>query len=705
MGYLDDNPPTWRALLDAMADAVVVVNEDGEICHANRALVELSGYDLASLVARPVEMLIPESRRASHVGAREGFFANPRVRAMGGELELTLRRRDASECAVDIALSPLTVDGRLWAVASIRDATYERERWREQAEESLHFRLAFENSMAPMIFTDLADRVMAANDAFCTMLGRTREQLVGRDSQHFTHPDDLGITEDSHRQVILGEHDQMRYVKRYVHTNGSTIMVEVSRSPARDAEGNILYFVISERDVTEEHALTRQLSHQALHDPLTGLANRALIEDRLAQARERVRRQGGMGALLLVDLDDFKGVNDTHGHLVGDQLLVEVANRLIAVTRSSDTLCRFGGDEFLYLAEGLHNAQEADEIATRLLGALDEPFVVAGSPIEQHASIGVVAWDGDSVDRHEIIEDADVALYEAKRQGKGHHVRFVPRMHQRAVTHFSRLQELRRALHEGELVMHYQPIVDSAANVVVGFEALMRWRHRERGLVAPGDFLPLAEGNDLALDLGAFAMREATAAASAWGTPADVRPVFVTVNVSQRQFHDPGLVGLVSDALAASGLAPERLVVEVSEEVALSDVARTATVMAQLGQRGVGLALDNFGRGLSSLTSLVNLHPRFVKIDHSFVRPAGESAYNDVLLEAIVSLGTTLNMTVLAEGIETDEQLGRLRQHGCDVSQGFLFSPAVPANEVMAILAGSLDRHALTPTAPPLEGA
>jgi diguanylate cyclase (GGDEF)-like protein len=285
------------------------------------------------------------------------------------------------------------------------------------------------------------------------------------------------------------------------------IVVEVSRSPARDTNGQTLYYVISERDITEERTLTAQLSHQALHDSLTGLSNRALFDDRLAQAHSRVAREGGLCAVLLLDLDDFKGVNDTLGHLAGDQLLIAIARRLEKVTRASDTLCRFGGDEFLYLAENLSSPSDAEHTATRLLEALAEPFFIAGVRVEQHSSIGVVVSDGTRANNSECVQDADVALYEAKREGKGHFVVFESSMHQQAASRFALIQELRHALQGGELSMHYQPIVDLVTTDIVGFEALMRWRHPQRGWVPPSVFIPLAEQSELILELGHFALR------------------------------------------------------------------------------------------------------------------------------------------------------------------------------------------------------
>jgi diguanylate cyclase (GGDEF)-like protein/PAS domain S-box-containing protein len=570
----------------------------------------------------------------------------------------------------------------------------QNEKVMREAEE--RFRLAFEHNMAPMLFSDLEDRVIAVNDSFCRMVGFTRDELMGHDSKQFTYPDDIGITEETLTRLSSEQIDQVRYVKRYLRKDGRIIISEVSRSPARDPSGKLLYFVSSERDITEERTLAEQLSHQALHDSLTGLANRALFEDRLTQAHARLARQGGYGAVLLLDLDDFKGVNDAHGHLVGDQLLTGLARRFEFVTRASDTLSRFGGDEFLYLAEGLISPDEAEDVANRLIDVLAEPFIINGLNLEQHASIGIVVFDGKGEDSSELIQRADVALYEAKRQNRGRFAMFTASMHQQAVSHFELVQELRRALQNGELSMHYQPIINLESTRVVGFEALMRWMHPERGWVPPNSFIPLAEQSDLIVELGHFAIRQAIAAASNWPVSelgGDLP--YVTVNLSAHQFLDPALIGTIESALAASGLAAERLVIEITESAMLLNVAETISVMERIGALGIGFALDDFGTGYSSLSYLALLHPTIIKIDRSFVSPTKESVRNDALLEAIISLGHKLGMTMLAEGIETETQLERLHDLGCEFGQGFYWSPAVANDKVDAMLKRHRKRHAL----------
>jgi len=828
VSHLEPFSLSWQQLFDALPYAVTLVDAEGVIGYANRPLEALSGYAPDEIVGKCVETLVPSRLRDRHIAERDNLAGKPVNRPYETGLDFFLMRKDGSELEVDIALAPLVVENKSWAIAIVRDdsARVAAEHGRQEAEQRTleveasarktlanseqrfrlafeeapigmaltgldgqflqvnsalcqmvgrsrsevlrlgawgltdpadldltrdvlrtcssvnrftkryrhadghvviinvtsnlvrdsagepsyfvshfqdvtaertaaellakseqRFRLAFENNMVGMVFVDISDNIFAVNDSFCQMIGRSRAEIIGKGSAAFTHPEDKNVTSEMHRRLTAGAASQVRYLKRYLHKDGRVIFVEVSKSVARDEAGAVLYFVVSVKDLTEEHAYATQLSHQALHDPLTGLANRALLEYRLSQARGKAAHEGGFGAVLLLDLDDFKAVNDTFGHHIGDQLLVELAHRLEQVTRKSDTLCRFGGDEFLYLATGLASPDGPGAVARRLLSVLDEPFLLAGARLNQRASIGVVTCDASSKSSTESLQNADIAMYEAKRRGKDRFVIFTPDMAERASDGFELLRDLRQALPLSELSMHYQPLVELVTGDVVGFEALMRWYQPERGWVPPEVFIPLAEKNELIFELGSFALSEAAAAASSW-QPTDGmgHPPYVSVNLSARQFYDTNLLSTVKEALAATCLSPKRLVLEITESVALVDIATTARVVESLRRLGVAIALDDFGTGYSSLSYLTLLHPSLIKIDRSFVSPGSESPYGKSLLEMIVSLGPRLDMTVLAEGIETAEQLETLRNLGCDLGQGYLFSPAVPASEVKALL-------------------
>ncbi len=599
-----------------------------------------------------------------------GFFGPDEVELFGG-------------LAQDLAYGV----GRLRDAAELVSAQ-ERLRASEQ-----RFRLAFEANAAPLLFSDLEDRVIDVNDAFCRMVGRRREEIVGRETRPFSHPEDVELTREWRQRILAGDVDQARYVKRYVHRDGHVVTAEITRSAARDERGRFLYFVSSERDVTEESLRAARLSHQALHDPLTGLANRTLLEDRLAQAFSRATRQGGYGAILLIDLDDFKQVNDTHGHLAGDALLEAVAQRLSGVARASDTLARFGGDEFIYLAEGLASPAEVEVVARRFRDALAAPFALEDTARRQRASIGVAVFDGSEGAPSEVLGDADLALYAAKSRGKSCYVLFTPALREEAVSNRSLARDLRDALEAGDLEVRFQPVVDLASQAVVGFEALLRWDHPIRGAVAPHQFLAGLDEGDLAAAVSAYTLEGALEAAREWPTRPDSERPYLGVNVTGRQFLDPGFVTQVDAALARHGLDAARLVVEVSEEAALGDADGCAATAAALRALGVRVALDGFGTGVTSLGMLADLAPDVIKVDVSFVREADANPAAAPMLQTILEHAARLDLGVLVEGVEDEVVLERVRALGVRYGQGFHFAPALDAEtarEVARVGLGAL---------------
>ncbi|HUX04644.1 MAG TPA: EAL domain-containing protein [Acidimicrobiales bacterium] len=664
---------------------VVAFDIQGAVCWLNEAACVLGGYRADDVLGWPIEELM-------HVGdpgipgLRELL-----VRGEGGEATraygATLHTSDGPDIAVDVDVGPLVLDGQRCALALLHDA---RTHAVALAESEERFRIAFARNLAPMFLTDPDDRIVDVNEAFCALIGFSANEIVGRSAGDFTSSGEHERVERSPGVAFGGDLQVTRRVTRHVHRNGSVVVVEAATSPVIAPNGSVRYYVTSERDLTQQEELSEQLARRALYDPLTGLANRTLFEDRLGQAHARVVRHGGIGAVLLVDLDGFKGVNDSLGHLAGDDLLVQVAERLQRVTRASDTLCRFAGDEFLYLAEGLITSDEVESLARRLHEALREAFLVGDLSIEQRASIGVVVWDATTDADISLIQSANVAMYEAKkkRQGGGsHHVVFTPGMHEKVASRFTLLQDLRQSLHQDQLRMYYQPIVNLATGDIVGFEALMRWHHPQRGWVAPDVFIPLAEKSDLIVELGVFALGEALEAARTWTDTGAPGPSFVTVNLSAHQFLADGLIATIEGLLAQRGFSPNRLVLEITEGVPLSDVDETVRVMSDLADIGVAVALDDFGTGYTSLSYLTRLRPNFIKIDQSFVNPTHESDPGGAVLESIISLGERINVTMLAEGIETRDQLERVRGFGCQLGQGYLFSPAVPAGEVHSLFA------------------
>ncbi len=674
-----------EAIGHSTADLIIIVDAEGRVVYGNPVAQKVFGVTAEQAVGTQARSYLhPDDLERNlqffaDVIATPGTSARQDVRTLSPTGVVRQLEVVCTNLLDDPSIHGIVIHGK--------DVTERNEYVQRLQAVEERFRLAFEENMAPMSFTDADDHILAVNDAFCEMVGFTREELLGRDSTPFTYPDDIGVTEDTHHRVLSGQANNLRYVKRYLRKDGRVIDVEVSRSPARDADGNILYFVFSERDITEERKLTAQLSHQALHDSITGLANRTLMEEQITKSRARIKRHDGYNALFLLDLDDFKGVNDTQGHLVGDQLLAAVARRLESVTRPSDTLCRFGGDEFLYLAEGLVSTADVKGIARRLLEALDEPFRILDFTIKQRASAGVVVWGTADADDIDLLQNADVALYEAKRRQRGTYAIYEPSMHEEASHRFMLVQELRTALINQDLELYYQPIVRLPDTRVVGFEGLMRWPHPERGWVAPNEFIPLAEASDLILDIGKLALRSAVAAASGWAAQhPDEESPFVCVNLSAKQFHSSNLVPLIAATLRRYRLPARHLVLEITEGVAISNFTETMNTIQRLDHLGVRVALDDFGTGFSSLSYLAKIDPRLIKVDQSFVQLAGASTRDATLLDAILTLGKNLHVTTVAEGVETREQLARLVRLGCPLAQGFLFSPAVPLGQANAMV-------------------
>jgi diguanylate cyclase len=417
--------------------------------------------------------------------------------------------------------------------------------------------------------------------------------------------------------------------------------------------------------------LVAEAVHRGLHDPLTNLPNRALFLDRLQQATHRARRAGDPVGVLFVDLDGFKTINDSLGHAGGDELLVAVAERVTSVLRAGDTAARLGGDEFAILLEGLSDEREALIVAERVTAALRAPFAVGGLDVRVRASIGVATGEGD------LLRDADVAMYQAKAQGRDRVAVFDCGMHDALVERVALENDLRRALEDGELRLAYQPIVDLAHGRLLAVEALLRWRHPTRGDVPPGAFVPLAEETGLIVPIGTWVLEEACRTAAGWVA------VPVTVNVSSVQLRSAAFPSVVAAALEASGLPAERLIVEITESVLMTDVERTARLLAELKALGVRIAIDDFGTGHSSLQYLQQLPLDMLKIPKTFVDDLGRGG--GVVARAILDLGRSFGLEVVAEGIEEDVQRERLLALGCTSGQGFLFARPMPARELAVV--------------------
>ena len=438
-----------------------------------------------------------------------------------------------------------------------------------------------------------------------------------------------------------------------------------------------------------------------MRDPLTGLGNRRLLSDRVEHALQRRVRRGSRVALLLLDLDHFKLVNDTLGHAKGDALLIAVSERLQCVLRTGDTVARLGGDEFAVLLEDLSSDEEADATALRIQEALDRPFRLDDrEEVFVRASIGVaLATDGQDVDA--LIADADAAMYGAKNAGRGRVERFSSEMRASVAERMDLEADLRFALERGELDLVYQPVVDLENGCISGAEALIRWTHPEHGMVLPGRFIPVAEESELIIDIGRFVIRRAAIDAARFRSACDAaRRLRVAVNLSARHVLSPELLDDVSDALSLAGVSGAAMAVELTESVLASNEPVVAARLRGLRDLGVRIALDDFGTGYSSLAYLRRFPIDVLKVDKSFVSHDRENAANDGVAKAIVSIGQSLGMRTIAEGVETVEQLERLRNIGCSLGQGYLFSRPLDRDAFEALLVSWVPSTMAPPTAP-----
>jgi diguanylate cyclase (GGDEF)-like protein len=444
-------------------------------------------------------------------------------------------------------------------------------------------------------------------------------------------------------------------------------------------------------NVRQLRELNHQLTHQAFHDPLTNLANRARLTDRVQHALGRAARHDEELVVLFIDLDNFKAVNDSLGHAVGDQLLINVSERIRGCLRAVDTPARLGGDEFAVLLEDVVEPGEAMQVANRILESLQLPFVLADKEVFSNASIGIAFSHPGETDADELLRNADVAMYAAKSCGKGRVEVFESRLHTEVLRRLALEADLRAAVERNEFVIYYQPTVRLDSGDVSGFEALVRWQHPERGLVPPGEFIASAESSGLIVPIGRWVLREACQQVRRWQTAyAGAERLSISINLSARQLQDACIVDDVADALAASGLEPSALVLEITETLLMQDVEATVQRLRQLKALGVRLAIDDFGTGYSSLSYLRRFPVDVLKIDRSFVSGVGDGSEDAVLTEAIVMLAHTLRLKVVAEGIEEPEQLAFLRRLACDLGQGYYFARPLPVSELEDLLERTL---------------
>jgi diguanylate cyclase (GGDEF)-like protein/PAS domain S-box-containing protein len=541
------------------------------------------------------------------------------------------------------------------------------------------FRSLAQNSSDVLTLVDERGVVSHQSPAVTRVFGLPATWLVGREVVDWVHPADAARFTAALHKALEGV--ETRVECRVRHADGSFRHVETAVRDLRD-EPMVKSVVLNTRDVTDRRRLEDELRERALHDALTGLPNRVLFLDRARHALERAARRRASFCVAFLDLDDFKSVNDTFGHAAGDELLQEVAQRLVGCVRPADTVARLGGDEFAVLLEDSTLA-DAQDVAERVLHATSMPVSLGGSEVVVHASIGITLADDPGETPDQLLAQADAAMYTAKERGKQRYDVFAPAM-QAAMEARSRVRtELDRALTRGELALHYQPVVDLRTGSKTGVEALVRWQHPERGLLPPKDFIEHAEDSGHILGIGTWVLH--TACRDALALPPTTR---MSVNVSARQLQHPGLVAVVQDALTSSGLPAHRLVLEITETATVSgspsEVEATIGRLTELRALGLAVALDDFGTGYSPLSYLRRYPVDVLKIDRSFVTGIVGAPEDQAIVRGVVEMAHALGMRALAEGVETEAQATLLTALGCDLGQGYLWMRPEPLEQVQA---------------------
>jgi diguanylate cyclase (GGDEF)-like protein/PAS domain S-box-containing protein len=611
----------------------------------------------------------------------------------------------AIDVAASHALAVLPVLVLVFVGTRIRRMTVAKERVEDELSNS--------ESRFRSLVDQASDVIMVIGDAQVTyvspsverVLGYREGEVLGEPYLELVHPDDRQAVVDFVVSLLPTPGATGLIECRLLHADGRWVTVE-SNCHNLLHDPQIAGFVTTCRDVSDRKELESELEHRAFHDALTGLANRALFRDRIEHTLARSGRETDLCyGVLYLDLDSFKVVNDTLGHAVGDSVLVHVADVIRACIRDVDTAARLGGDEFSVILDGMRDQSGAARVAQRLLDDLKAPVTIRGHEVQIDASIGIAIADAGQ-DPDTFLRNADIAMYMAKSAGKGTYEIFEPSMHLQVVERLTLEADLQHAVDRGEFLLHYQPIVDLTDGSIRGVEALVRWQHPERGMVPPGEFIPLAEETGLIVPMGRWILREACIQVAAWQRRYPTQPpLSVSVNVSMRQFSHGDIVADVRAALEDSGLAPGSLTLELTESALVQDTEATIALLNELKGLGVRLAVDDFGTGYSSLAYLQRFPLDVLKIDRSFVEGMVSGSQSPALVRAIVELGHSLELETVAEGIEHDEELTQFRALHCSLGQGYLFArPGGHADIERVIAERALLREMVTLTIPELDG-
>ncbi len=673
-------------ILESTPDAIVIVDRDGQIVLVNSQTEKIFGYKWDELIGRPVEILLTERLRKLHTGHREDYLSEPRTRPMGTGLNLIGHRKDGSEFPVEISLSPMKTEDGILVTSVIHDIT-DRKRAEERLENSLSLlRATLESTADGILVVDRDGKIVSFNRKFVEMWRIPESILALRDDnqalsfvlEQLKDPEGfLTKVKELYNQPDAESYDVLEF------KDGRTFE---RYSQAQRISGKSVGRVWSFRDVTERKRMEERLKYLAHHDGLTNLPNRMLFMDRLNQAVSRIPWRIRMVAVLFLDLDHFKRINDTLGHNVADLLLRAISERLVACVREGDTVARLGGDEFSLILSDVAREEDVPKVVTKIFNALSKPFTVAGHELYITASIGISLCPNDGKDPEMLLRNADAAMYRVKEQGRNNYQYYLPEMNAKAAERLAMENSLHKALEREEFLLHYQPMVDLRTGRIIGMEALVRWNSPDLGMVPPTKFISLAEETGLIFPLGEWVLWTACMQNKSWQT-AGLAPVRVAVNLSARQFQQQNLLEMITRVLEKTGLSPNFLELELTESMLMQKQEAIFTTLSKLDAMGIQISIDDFGTGYSSLSYLKRFPVHKLKIDQSFVHDIITDPDGGAITAAIIVMAHSLKLKVIAEAVETEEQLQSLRLLQCDEIQGYLFSKALPPEEATKLLA------------------
>jgi diguanylate cyclase (GGDEF)-like protein/PAS domain S-box-containing protein len=679
----------YRAVVNTASDAIITITPDGIIHSFNRGAERIFGYRAEEVIGQLFTLIMPERFREQCMLGLRRYLETHESRVIGSTTELIGLRNDGGEFPVELSLGEVQEDGDRLFAAIIRDIT-ERKRSEEALRQLSRQNEMVLNSAGEGIFgLDLQGITTFINPAAARMTGWDIDELSGQrlhDFLHHSKPD--GTPYPSEECPIYAVFKTGATLSRdnevFWRKDGTHFPVEYVSTPIVEGD-KILGAVVTFKDITERKALEKKLQYQAFHDPLTDLPNRALFMDRLGHALARAGQQASEVAVLFTDLDNFKVINDSLGHKAGDQLLVAVAQRLKACLRPVDTVARLGGDEFTLLLEGVTGVSDAARVAERIAQELRAPFALEAHEVFATTSTGIAVSSSAQGQPTDLLRHADLAMYRAKSKGKACYEVFEPNMSTDALERLELETDLRRALGREEFRVYYQPEILLESGDIVGMEALVRWEHPEHGLLLPQEFLPIAEESNLIMPIGQWVLREACKQLRTWQEQyPNLAPLVMSVNLSTREFFQPSLI---AEILRETGVDPRTLQLEITEGAVAYDNAQNANnTLWNLKTLGVQLAIDDFGMGYSSLSYLKRFPVDLLKIDRSFVRELGKDLKDTKIVAAIIHLARALDLKVIAEGVETAEQVEQLRKMKCDMVQGSYFSKPLPSGAVSDLL-------------------